>query len=635
VVKKLIALWMVATATLVASCGGSGTIAGGGSGGTGQVAVVQLIASSTTLNSDASGNTSVQITAVVKDSGNAIIEDVPVSFQTSSGSITVTRPTTDETGTAVATLTNGLDPSNRTITVSATAGGVTGSVTVTVQGTAIAISGPGSLTLAGSGDYQIALTDAQGVGIPGRVVAVTSATGNTLSSGSLTTNASGLTSVTVTATAAANDTLTASALGVTANQAITISSDVFALTITDPDTSDPIQIGETLTVTLTRTSGGSGVAGRTIQFASTRGTLSASSAVTNGAGVATVTLSSTSAGSTTVTATDAGDATSTSQTFNFIAITPATLELQASPITVGTGGQSTLTALVRDATNNVVANQTVNFSILADSSSGGSLSVASAVTDATGRATAVYTGGTTPTAPGGVQIQAQVQATAVLDTVNLTVAGRAIDMSIGTGEDLNELTQSLYSKEWAIIVTDTTGTAPTPVANQVLQASIRSVSYNKGEMTLQDDGTGDLDWSPFPYAATCPDEDTNRDGFLSPAEDFNGNGSLEAGNRATLAGLPPGAAPDACDSISSFGGGTTNVQTDQNGIARVCVVYPKSDNLWTRVELQSQLTVFGTEFTETQQFTLEALAEDLDDENSAPAGQFSPFGQAADCASPD
>ena len=102
----------------------------------------------------------------------------------------------------------------------------------------------------------------------------------------------------------------------------------------------------------------------------------------------------------------------------------------------------------------------------------------------------------------------------------------------------------------------------------------------------------------------------------------------------TLAGLPPGAGPDACESITNFGGATTNVQTDQNGIARVCVVYPKSDNLWVDVEIQSQLTVFGTEFAETQQFRLEALAEDLEDEDSSPAGQISPFGIQPGCNNP-
>ena len=621
--KKLLSVWAVVVSAALVSCGGGDTLTGSG-GGNGQVAIIQLVTSSPTLNSDASGNTKLTITAIVKDAGNAVVAGVPVSFTTASGSITVTKPTTDAAGTAIAELTNGLDPSNRAITVSAQSGDASGQVTVNVAGTDFTISGPGSLSLGDSGSYQITLKDAQGAGISGRLVTVSSATGNTLAATSLTTDFNGQVTVALTATAAANDTLTVTTLGITKTLPITIASDVFSLATAAPNT--PPRIGDLVTATLTWTSAGIPQVGQTINFASTRGTLSASSAVTNGAGQASVTLTTASAGPTTITASNAA-ANSTSQSFNFVATMATKLELQASPITVGTGSQTSLTALVQDGTNNVVQGKIVTFTILMDST-GGFLSVGAALTDATGRATAAYTGGSVPSAPGGVKVSAAVQDTpSANSTVNLTVAGRAIDMSIGTGETLNKLTQSLYSKEWAIIVTDTTGTAPLPLANQTLQASIRSVGFHKGQMTVQ--GV-DKTWTPV-YTADCSDEDANRDGFLSAAEDLDQDGRLEAGNRATLAGLLPGAGPDACDTITNFGGATTNVQTDGNGIARVCVVYPKSDNLWVDVQLQSQLTVFGTEFAETQGFTLEALAEDLADETSSPAGQFSPFGLLAGC----
>ena len=65
------------------------------------------------------------------------------------------------------------------------------------------------------------------------------------------------------------------------------------------------------------------------------------------------------------------------------------------------------------------------------------------------------------------------------------------------------------------------------------------------------------------------------------------------------------------------------------------MIYPQGDNLWVDVEIKGLLNVFGTEFDETRQFTLSALAIDLDDETSNPAGQFSPFGQVADCTNPN
>ena len=68
---------------------------------------------------------------------------------------------------------------------------------------------------------------------------------------------------------------------------------------------------------------------------------------------------------------------------------------------------------------------------------------------------------------------------------------------------------------------------------------------------------------------------------------------------------------------------------------RVLPVFACSVNLWADVELTAQLNVFGSEFSESQEFRLLALASDLKDEQTNPAGQFSPFGQANTCADPD
>jgi hypothetical protein len=65
------------------------------------------------------------------------------------------------------------------------------------------------------------------------------------------------------------------------------------------------------------------------------------------------------------------------------------------------------------------------------------------------------------------------------------------------------------------------------------------------------------------------------------------------------------------------------------------VVYPQSDNLWVDVELKALLSVFGSEFSEGQQFTLEALADDLADDKSSPAGLISPFGTGTSCRDPN
>jgi len=536
---------------------------------------------------------------------------------------------------AIAELTNGADPSNRTITVTATSDDVSSTITVQVIGTELSITCPPALALGGTGNCSIILTDFQGSGIESSVD-VSSANGNTLSDTTVQTLNSGPVTVVLTADNSGLDTLTATGLGETDTADVDVSGDIFSI-------QTPVQDQElALNTNELWTQGGAPQVGEVITFTSTRGAIVGGNgdgtATTDGAGVATIQVNSSSAGPATITVINTA-LTITNVGVEFVADTPATLDLQANPLTVGVAKQSTITATVRDIDGNAVKNKIIAFVIEQDSTGNSFLSAGLAVTDSQGRATTVYTAGGVPSAANGVEIRATVQdPTAVTNTVLLTVAERAVDTAIGTGNLIFSPTTSLFSKEWAIIVTDTSGTAPEPVANTNVQASIRSVSFHKGFMELVDvdPTTGvDLDWVPNYAEFGCADEDTDQDGFLTLAEDLNGNGSLEAGNRATLTALAPGADALACGVISSLGGSTTLVQTDSNGIARVCVVYPQSDNLWVNVRITALLTVFGTEYTESQAFTLEALAEDIDDETGPPPGRFSPWGQNVGCDDPD
>ncbi|HEY4731744.1 MAG TPA: Ig-like domain-containing protein, partial [Gammaproteobacteria bacterium] len=60
------------------------------------VASITLLSSSPQLGS--SGVTPVTITAIVKDSGNLVTEDIPVVFSADSGSLQVTQSVTDAAG---------------------------------------------------------------------------------------------------------------------------------------------------------------------------------------------------------------------------------------------------------------------------------------------------------------------------------------------------------------------------------------------------------------------------------------------------------------------------------------------------------------------------------------------------------
>lgn len=600
------------------SCGGSSnTITGPGGGGTGvEVATVTLLAATPQLQSDQAGSNVVGLTAQVKDVNNAVIADIPVTFSATSGSLAVTQFTTDAAGLALAQLSNGTNPANRVITVTATAGTVSGSVDISVVGTTLSITGPASLASGDTGSYVLVAKDSKGAGIGGTTVALTSSTGNTISAPSLATDGSGNVPFTVTASAAGNDTITASGLGLTATKAIAISGDVFAFT--GPASGTEVDIGAVQALTVRWTKLGVPQVGQTISFASTRGTLSAGSAVTNASGDATVNISATTAGPAVITATNT-EATTTTLPIEFVAITPATVEIQASPLTVGAGEQSELTALVRDASNNLVKNQVVQFLIESDIT-GGSLSVGSDITDSQGRAQSVYTGGSVPSAANGVTIRATVQGTAISDTVDLTVARQELFLTLGTGNTLFEIGTATYAKEWIILVTDVEGNA---VANKTVQASIRSREYAKGYLSYQDPS-----WDyASPSPVWCPDEDVNLNGILDVGEDQNGNNQIEAGNVALVAAVPESASlGDPC-SEAGAAGTAANVVTNSQGRARVCVFYPQNFALWVKSRLTAKASVTGgSEFSESTLFVLDVLADDVDDENESPPNQFSPYG---------
>jgi hypothetical protein len=610
---------------------------------------VRLLASSPQLGSDVTGGNMAALIALVRDGQDVPVAGVPIGFATISGSLTVTQPTTDELGRAIAALSNGTNPANRPVAVAARLGDVTGRVVIDVVGTTLAMTGPPSLAPGDTGTYQAVLRDSLGVGIGGREMSVSSAAGNTVSPSAIVTDPLGVASFDLTATSAGADVLSLQALGATTTLPLVVSHDLFRLTA--PAAHAEIPVGTAQNVTAQWTIAGVPQNGETINFSSTRGTLSASSAVTAGAGTATVTIGSNNAGTAIISVTNEQDATAT-VTVEFVATDAETLDLQAAPATVATGGESDLIAIVRDPAGYPVKNEAVQF-ILTDIT-GGALSVGSGITDSHGRVQTIYTGGNTPSAINAVSIQAVVQGeltsggAAVEDTVQLTVAPREVDMALATGDELHQPTPSLYAKEWAVMVTDSVGN---PVASTNVQVGIRSVRYHKGVMALTTSG-GDTDWAPrydeidgvLPNGTGCHDEDVDVDGFLSAAEDDpvggtgfgNGNGILDAGNRATVIGIAAHAPEDACGSASAIGGSSvTNVITNSGGSARICVVYPRSDNAWVDVELAAQLSVLGTEFTRSQQFTLEALAADMGDEQSSPDGQVSPFGQAASCRDPD
>jgi hypothetical protein len=582
------------------------------------VATVTVLASSPQLPSDQTGGSTVQISALVKAADDTPLPDVPVTFSATSGSLAVIQPRTDSSGLAIAELSNGTDPTNRAITVQARAGAITESVVVNVVGTTVTVAGPSALAPGQSGTYAVATRDATGTGIPGVLVAANSATGNAFSAASLTTDSEGNATFQLTVTQPGNDTLSITALGQTATQGIAVSSDV--LVFTDPPAGTEIALGASRNLTVRWTRDGVPQVGRLINFASTRGNLSASSARTDATGAATVSISSITSGLAQVWA-DAGEGGTTTLGIEFVALTPASVELEANPLSVEIVGEVRLLARVRDAMGNPVKNRVVQF-VIQEDATGGIVSPGSAVTDTRGEARAVYTAGSVASAVNGVQIRAVDQGTGIFREVTLTVTQPQLFIALGTGNTLLRIGTAVYAREWVIRVTDGQGNG---VADQRVQTTVRSRNYRKGQLEFIDPiwryaGDG----SPL----ACPDEDSNQDGILDPAEDLNGSGLLEAGNVAAAAAVPESAPASAACSTFGPGGAVVDVVTNEQGSARVCVFYPSNYALWVDVDITAKSALSGVEFSRSALYTLDALLDDLDDPQVSPPNLFSPFGPA-------
>lgn len=584
----------------------------GTSAGASGPATIDIVASSSTLSSAAGSKVTFLVT--VKDSVNTAIPNQSVTFTSSSGTLTGANPApnTDANGSiSTVSLSPGADLSNRTITVTATAGSVSKSISIPVVGTTVSISGAGSALVGNPAmAYSVKAADSGGKPIVGAVLSIASTLGNTVSPQTVTTDVAGAGTFNFTPTIAGTDTLRVSGLGASATATVAVSNEDFAFTA--PVAGANLIVNTANTVTVRYRVGGVGVAGQTVTFSTTRGTLSASTAVTDASGNATVTVNSTTAGPVTLSA-QLGTARS-SVTAAFIATVPATIVLQANPGAVlpnaggSTTNQSTLTATVRDATGNPVSGQVVNFTAVQDGSNG-SIVPGSGTTDANGMTSVQFIPGALSTSANGVKLRATVQsAPAIFADATLTVSGNALFIAIGVGSTLTVLDSTTYQKDFSVYVTDANGAA---AANRSVTVSVFPPTYGKGRLVWN---AGAKTWEyDATSPTTCANEDTNRNGILDAGEDINTNGQLEPG-------LPVVVSP------ASF-------TTDANGYATFTMRFGKNYALWLSTQVTARALVSGTESSKTVAYNLEMTSADAKSE-STPANVVSPFGTAAVCTNP-
>ena len=594
--RRVLGLPGLLAALFLVGCGSESTIVGAPGGGTpgSPVASITLIASSNILPSD--GVSVVRFSVIVQDANNNAVTGVPVTYSADSGLLQVI-PDPDGAALPAAELSTGGDPTNRSITVTAATGGLSSSVTVNVAGTLLTLEGPDNVIQGDVVPFTARLQNSAGQGVAGRTVTIESDSGNELSADTLTTNSQGQVSFTVTGTQGGADTISVSALGLTATAPLSVSADDSVVFI-EPAAGAEVPLNVMQPVTVEWRVNNVPQAGQTINFSTTRGSLSALSAVLDAAGQATVNLSATTAGPATLTARVGAAGPQTQRSIEFVALTPASIVVQASRFTVGPGEQSTIVATVRDAAGNPVKNKVVQFQI--EDVTGGGLSVGTAITGSAGTAQTVYTGGETISGSGDVTITAIVQENpAQTASVGLTVARRQVDISIGTGNELFEPNTATYEREFIVQVTDSQGVG---VENATVQLSVRSKYYLKGYYEAGPDDR----WIVRADAIRCPDEDLNDNGQLDAGEDFNSSGSMEAGNVVSVA---PG-----------------EVTTDESGTAIFRIRYAQEFGSWMVVTIRARAAVQGTEFEDTSDHRLEITAADANVNQSPPGGLESRFG---------
>ena len=592
------------------------------------IATIGLFTSTPTLGSD--GVERANITAIVQDSGGRVVAGALVNISADTGDIAQSDPQTDPNGRVEATLGTAGDPTNRIITVTATAGFAEEMVTVEVKGTRIELSGPANVVANDQVQYVARLLDSGDNGIPGEAVDFVSTAGNTLSAASVVTDSTGESRVTLTGTQFGADTLTATALGEVADVGLNVSQDAF--TFVAPAVGTEIPLGVNTNVTVEWLVDGAPQAGETVNLFTTRGSLSANSVVLNANGRGTVQISSTSSGQALLTAVNPGG-TQISRSIEFVATTPASLDLQASRFIVAPGEQSTIRATVRDAAGNLVKNQFIEF--ILDDVTGGVLSAGGDITNSNGQAETTYTAGSTVGASGAVTISANVVANpAVADSVELTVAGQEVFISLGTGNTLFEPDPTTYQQPWTVLVTDVEGVG---VAGAPVDVSVLSLQYIKGQYVADPLNNR---WGAS-EAVRCFDEDTK---FCSDFQEPNGdsrcrNGRLDTDEDNPLVANPTG--PQQVGGIGNSSGfleagnvaalSSGQLVTNDSGRADFNITYGQKFGNWVKVRLRVKTAVAGTEFSETAEFVLPVTVDDVALDIDPPGGIASTWGTSASC----
>jgi adhesin/invasin len=294
----------VATATLSSTVAGVATVTATVNGLSATAQVTFVVPTSVTLVAAPStlqvGSLSTLTATVFDQFNNPIADGVVVSFTTSLGNVSPASATTVN-GVATATLSSTVAG---VATVTATVNGLsaTAQVTFVVPTSVTLVAAPSTLPVGSLSTLTATVTDQYGnVVADGTVVSFTTSLGNVSPASATTVN--GVATATLSSTVAGVATVTATVGSLNATTQVTFTAGApFSVTLVAVPSTLPVDNLSTLTATVTDQFGNFVANGTVVNFTTSLGTLSGSSATTVN-GVATVTLSSTLPGVAVVTAT--------------------------------------------------------------------------------------------------------------------------------------------------------------------------------------------------------------------------------------------------------------------------------------------------------------------------------------------
>ena len=584
------------------------------------------------VNSVATGGTdTATITALVTNSDNNAVADTEVAFSASAGVLQNVSATTDDTGVASATLnlSQTYENQNIIITVSDDSGSIS-TVNVVASGSALEVSGPDNLGIGDKALLFIRLTAGSGEPIGNQSVEITSMAGNGVSPAELVTDFDGQVEVSV-SSENFSDTLLISALNgsVSASHSFDVVEDL--LTFTNVSEAEELAVGGQRVIMTNWTRLGQPVAGETLRFSTTVGSIVApSTVVTDSDGNASIQVSSTSAGPSIISVEAVTGGTPQADIdVEFVATVPQRVQISTSDSLVDVNETSIITATVTDALGNLVKNSEVSFS--SADLKGGQLNPASAITNSAGIASVIFTAGGNPTELGEVQISSEVKGTGIVDSLALSVFKRALNITIGSGNEIEiKPLGTQYAVPLIVQVNDGSGT---PLEDATVRVSARPLSFRKGMLELEDSDNRtqnqvsaageDFDadhWGPADSNIVCPAEDLDGDRILDEdgdaTEDTNNNGALDPQDPASVTGIE--------GDFATLSGGS--LQTDVNGSGFFELLYPASNAVWASVEITARAEALGDEAIDTYTITLAMPASAANAVDVSPANRFSPYG---------